>query len=108
MTDDHVERVARAICVKLAGVAGEFCHIGKRQKDAARAAIAECFKWRAIEEYDAMKRKPDNCVFWVEASINSRRSDLSMSACMSLSRTMGSRRTIGYIPLPEPPKENAP
>jgi hypothetical protein len=62
-------------------------------------------KWIEIAKYDAMKKKPDNCVFYVAADVNINRPYATLSPLISTTRIFGHRKVTHYFELPELPKE---
>ena len=60
-------------------------------------------KWKPIEKYDALKRKPKFAVFYVEADIREREY-ASLPEMLSLSRSCGNRKVTKYQVI-KPPSE---
>lgn len=61
-------------------------------------------EWKPIEIYDAMKKKPKYCVFFVEATKPNRYSNHFLREVITTERYYGNRETTMFCELPEPPK----
>lgn len=53
-------------------------------------------KWRPIDEYNAMNKKPKNCVFYFEET-----KDKKLTETIQMSRTFGIRNCTRFFVLPE-------
>ena len=98
---DLVERVAMAI----RDVEFPDAVVDGHLRKAARAAIAECLKWRPIAEYDELKTKPRSAVF-LFAEVPNRK--IPHPAIVKTDRYFGQRTCVGWVPVPTLPKETAP
>lgn len=58
--------------------------------------------WLPIEQYDAMKKKPENAAFLFAPTLG-RRGDIELGATVEMKRNYGRRQCVGWAPLPDTP-----
>lgn len=61
--------------------------------------------WETIDKYDTLKKKPKNCVFYVEPMINEDRPYASLKELVVDKRYFGNREVTHYFQLPPLPSK---
>ena len=60
-------------------------------------------EWLPIEKYDELKKKPENCIFFVKEKKREYSSGIDLSATISTARFYGFREVTHYLVLPKFP-----